>query len=143
MTLLQTNSNLFPSLMDTFFNDDWNIKLPTSRVSSPSVNIVENKNDFQLTFAIPGMNKKDFKIEVENDCLIVSSNITKKKEEKDDEGNFTHREFYYDSFKRSFSLPETVDKEKIGANYENGLLLITLPKTEAALPQPKREIEIV
>ena len=87
-----------------------------------------------------GFKKGDFNIELDNDVLIISSEVKKENESKEE--NYSRREFSVSSFKRAFTLPETVDKEEINAVYEGGILKLTLPKREEALPKPKRLIEI-
>ncbi len=103
-------------------------------VSSPSVNIVEHDHQFNMHLAAPGLEKNDFAIRVENDYLIVSAEKKSEKEETDK--RYTRREFNYSSFKRSFQLDETIDREKITAAYENGVLNITLPKKEESWKKP-------
>jgi HSP20 family protein len=95
-----------------------------------------------VELAAPGKKKEDFNIELEDNVLTISSEARSEKEEKDNEGKYTRREFSYSSFKRAFTLPETVNDYEINASYENGVLHITLPKKEEALPKPKRLIEI-
>jgi HSP20 family protein len=104
------------------------------------VNIRENEKDFELEIAVPGQKKEDFNIEVDENVLTISMENKNQGEVKDD--NFTRREFSYSSFKRAFTLPETVNEEKINASYTDGILRFTLPKKEEALPKPKRMIEI-
>jgi len=89
----------------------------------------------------PGLEKKDFKIELNNSVLTISSEKKVENETKDDQ-QFTRREFSYQSFSRSFNLPETVESEKIAAKYENGILSINIPKKEEAKPKPVKQIEI-
>ena len=103
-------------------------------VSSPSVNIVEQDHQFSMHLAAPGLEKNDFAIRVENDYLIVSAEKKSEKEETDK--RFTRREFNYSSFKRSFQLDDSIDREKISAAYENGVLNITLPKKEESWKKP-------
>ncbi len=103
-------------------------------VSSPSVNIVEQDHQFNMHLAAPGLEKNDFAIRVENDYLIVSAEKKSEKEETDK--RFTRREFNYSSFKRSFQLDDSIDREKITASYENGVLNITLPKKEESWKKP-------
>ena len=94
----------------------------------PAANIIDNEKDFTIELAVPGMNKDDFKINLENDILSIA--VEKEEVEEKDEKNFTRREFRYDGFCRSFSMPDTVDQEKIKADYKNGVLSVTLPKGE-------------
>lgn len=103
-------------------------------VSSPTVNIVEHEHQFNMQLAAPGLEKNDFAIRVENDYLIVSAE--KKTEKEETEKRFTRREFNYSSFKRSFQLEDSIDREKISAAYENGVLNITLPKKEESWKKP-------
>ncbi len=135
--------NSFSNIFDSFFNDDI-LNFPTKvnhwKNTSPSVNIKETEEGFNLELAAPGLVKEDFNLELNDDVLTISSE--KKVENEAQKDNYTRREFSYQSFKRSFSLPESVDHANINAKYENGILSITLPKKEEAKPQPKRLIEI-
>jgi len=107
----------------------------------PSVNIKESTEDFEVEVAAPGFNKNDFRIELNHDLLTVSSEKELDKETKEGQ-QFTLREFSYQSFSRSFTLPNSADSEKIGAKYENGILRILIPKKEEAKPRPARQIAI-
>ena len=131
---LARTSEFLPSLFDDFFRP-WNEWFDNGGVNSrilnvPAVNISENKDDYILSFAIPGMKKDDFHINLEGNILSVSC----EKEEKKDEGDakFTRKEYNYSSFSRNFSLPDEVNKEKIDAKYEDGVLKLSLPKREEA-----------
>ncbi|MGB5553488.1 MAG: Hsp20/alpha crystallin family protein, partial [Flavobacteriaceae bacterium] len=106
----------------------------------PAVNIKENEKDFELELAVPGRKKEDFKIEIDDKVLTVSSEV--KTENEMVEGNYTRREFSFNSFKRAFTLPDTIDEERIKADYVDGLLRFVLPKRKEALPKPKRMIEL-
>ncbi|MBA2612036.1 MAG: Hsp20/alpha crystallin family protein [Bacteroidetes bacterium] len=106
----------------------------------PSVNIKERAEDFKIDLAVPGMDKKDFKVEVDNGVLTVSGERTEEKSEENEK--LTRREFHYGSFKRAFTLPETADVEKINANYKDGLLSLTVGKREDSRLKPKKQITI-
>jgi HSP20 family protein len=108
----------------------------------PAVNVKENDDAFEIEVAAPGMSKKDFRVNLENNVLTISSE--RKEEKKEEEkGHFTRREFSYQSFQRSFTIPENmVEGDKISAKYNDGLLCIHLPKREAVKPKPAREISI-
>jgi len=134
------NGNFFPSIMEEFFRPDWMGGMQNMNVSVPPVNIRETDNSFEVELSAPGKAKEDFNIELENDMLVISSE--QKNENTVEEGKFTRREFSHSSFRRAFTLPETVKDDDIHATYENGILKITLPKKEEALPKPKRMIEI-
>lgn len=110
-----------------------------SKGDVPSVNIIENEKDFVIEFAAPGVKKEDFKINLDNQVLTVSREAEEEKEDKKE--NYTRREFVYKSFSRSFTLPKSVKFDEIAADYNEGILIITLPKKkeEAKLT---REIKI-
>ena len=148
MTLIKFKSDAPVRNMDRmvnfneFFNDFFDNALTTDyrKGSVPAVNISESDEGFHLEMAAPGFIKEDFKLSVENDVLTVSA---EKKSEKDEKGKkFTRREFSYSSFRRSFTLPEMVDTDKIQAAYENGLMTVDLPKKEEAKPQAPKQIVI-
>lgn len=120
-----------------FFNDDaFSNEYSSSR---PLVNISETEEGFGIELAAPGLTKEDFKIDLDNDLLTISA---EHKEENTEEGDkYTKREFNFTSFKRSFTLPDSVDTEAIKGAYENGILTLTLPK-KAEVQKLKRAIEI-
>ena len=126
-------TDLFESLEKNFFNNEERFE-----GTVPAVNIKEDNDKFALELAAPGMKKNDFHINVEKDVLTISSERKEEKEEKKD--NYARREFYYNSFSRSFNLPDTIDVDNIKADYKNGILNITLPKKEET--KVTREIKI-
>ena len=131
--LTTLSDHLFNSSIADFIGSDF-------VTSQPSVNITETEEAFKIDLAAPGLKRKDFVINVENDQLKIS--VENKKEETTETEKFTRREFSYHSFKRNFNLSESVNKEDIGAAYENGILSITMPKKEADQTETKRIIEI-
>jgi HSP20 family protein len=144
MSLVRFSHN-YPSLFDRFFDNelfDWSNKnFSDTNTTLPSVNIKEDVNGFEVEMAAPGFEKKDFKIDLNNNLLTISSE--KKIENETKEGQqFTRREYSYQSFSRSFTLPNTVDSEKISAKYENGILKVAIPKKEEAKPKPVKQIKI-
>jgi HSP20 family protein len=126
-------TDLFDALEKNFFNNEERYE-----GNIPAVNIKEDNDKFVLEMAAPGMKKNDFHISVEKDVLTISSERKEEKEEKKD--NYARREFYYNSFSRSFNLPESIDLENIKADYKNGILNIVLPKKEET--KVSREIKI-
>jgi HSP20 family protein len=139
--LARINRN-YPSLFNDFFGMDF---YPTHYRSNgyknlPAVNIAEDDNGFTLEIAAPGLEKKDFRIDIDNDRLTISSVKEEKSEKVHD--NYTRREFAYNRFNRSFTLPETVDPEKITAVHKNGILTVSIPKREEARPRPTRQIAV-
>ena len=139
-------SNQVPSLFDRFIEGDlfdWsNRNYSLTNTTLPSVNIKKNNDAFVVDVAAPGFDKNDFKLELNNDLLTISSEKKVETETKEGE-QFTKREFSYQSFSRSFTLPHTANAEGIVANYENGILRVTIPKKEEAKPRPSRTIEIL
>lgn len=133
--LLTRNGGDLPTVFDDFFKP-WNqwfdsgTNLLNRVLTVPAVNIVESKDDFKLSFAVPGMKKDDFHINVEGNVLTVSSEKEESKEYG--ENRHTRREYNYTSFTRSFNLPEDVKVDYIEAAYTDGILRLTLPKKEEA-----------
>jgi HSP20 family protein len=140
MSLIKRNDVLFPSLMNEIFKPDWFGGIENHRKALPAVNIKENEKDFELELSVPGRSKEDFNIEIDDNILTISSEV--KTDSNESQNNYTRREFVYSSFKRAFTMPESIDSEKIKASYEEGILKFNLPKKEEALPKPKRLIEL-
>ncbi len=136
----------FGSLIDQFFNNDFfdwsNRNFSLTNTTLPAVNIKEDNDKFQVEVAAPGLKKEDFKIEVNHNMLSISSEKREEKTEGQEGGTYTRREFSYQSFVRSFSLPESVDADKIEASYNDGVLVLNIPKKEEAKPKPARVIQI-
>lgn len=134
-----------PSLLDRFFDGelfDWNNRnFSNTNTTLPSVNIKEDQDKFTVEVAAPGFVKNDFKLELNHNSLTISSEKNVENETKEGE-IFTKREFSYQSFTRSFTLPQVADAERIEANYDNGILTVAIPKKEEAKPKPSRMIEI-
>ena len=147
-SLMKNNSHLFPaipSLLDEFLNRDWiDSSLGTWRSSVPAVNVQETNDDLVIDLAAPGMKREDFKVELDNDVLIISSEQQDSDEKKDQDGNYTRKEFSYHSFQRSFQLPANkVKGNEITAKYEGGILRVIIPKTEDAKRKPVKHIAVV
>lgn len=136
MTYVKFNQ---PSLrtLDSFFDNFVNEKpsAPGSSLNFPPVNISETKDVYELEFNVPGRNKEDFKITVDKNILTVS--FDKKEAAKDEDRKQIKREFTLQPFKRSFTLDEKVIGENIAAKYENGLLILSIPKKEEVKVEPK------
>ncbi|MBW6479979.1 MAG: Hsp20/alpha crystallin family protein [Bacteroidales bacterium] len=132
-----------PGFFEDFFGKDLMPDLFEDRASMsvPAVNVLEDPDNFKIEVAAPGLEKKDFKIDLDNNVLTISSEKEYKHEEEKD-GKYMRREFAYASFKRSFTLPESVDADKIKANYKEGLLYINIPKREEAKQKPPKQISI-
>ena len=132
------NNNVFPSLINEFFNDDFGMNFLNRSHSVPSVNSLENNDSFEIDLAVPGMKKEDFTIEI-NDKVLVISSETSNTIEND---KMRLNEFNFSSFQRSFRVPDSVDQDKIKANYKNGILKIKLPKRKESISRPNRVINI-
>lgn len=149
-TLVKANSTLFPSmpsLLNDLLADDWfNSSLANWRADGntlPAVNVKETNDAFIVEVAAPGMKREDFKVELDNHLLTISSERENQQEERDNAGNYTRREFSYQAFQRSFALPKDhVDGEKIAARYTDGILHITVPKNERSRVKPVKQIQI-
>jgi len=131
----------WPNLVEEFFNGDLFPRFmdAESKQSLPAVNIIESKEDYRIDVAAPGLNKEDFKVNLENNVLTVSS---EKEEKQEEDGKVMRKEFSYYSFSRSFTLPLTVNAEKIRATHKDGILQVIIPKKEEAKEKPSREIKI-
>ena len=139
MNLIQKQNTLIPFFFDDFINRELNLEKSLFE-TFPAVNIKELDSSFQIELAVPGKTKNDFQIEIEDGILTISSNV----EEKNNSDNFkfTKREFSYESFQRTFTLPETIDKTKIDAKYSEGVLCVSLPKLKDSVVQSKKIIKI-
>jgi HSP20 family protein len=138
-------SNQLPSMFDRLFEGDlfdWsNRNFSITNTTLPSVNIKENAEAFVVEVAAPGFSKSDFNLNLNHDLLTISSEKKTENETKEGE-QFTKHEFSYQSFSRSFSLPNLSDGDKIEASYDNGILKINIPKREESKPKLSRQIEI-
>ncbi|GAB4043415.1 Hsp20/alpha crystallin family protein [Spirosoma litoris] len=154
MSLVKFNGNgQLPSLLDEFmgrdmdewfnFNRNWP-GITRSQVGTlvPAVNIKETSEGYQIDVAAPGLKKDDFSLSLHNGKLTVSTKQQAQHEEKNEQGQYTQREFSYHAFSRSFWLPDSCDQEQIQARYENGILHIELPKKEEAKPKAPTQIQI-
>jgi len=140
------NSRPMTNLFDDFFSRDlWSYGLAnnsTTNTTIPAVNIKETAENFEVSMAAPGMRKEDFRVELEGNQLTISSEFENQQEQKEGE-RYTRREFSYQSFQRSFTLPRNVvDVEHIEATYNDGVLRLLIPKREEAKQKPPRTIEI-
>lgn len=138
------NYNNLPSLIDDIFGRDWFeniVEGPAGRTMTPAVNVFEDKDDYRIEVAAPGLKKENFKLDLNQRVLaITSEKMDEQKAEQD--GKFIRKEFSYNSFCRTFALPSSVNAEKISAKYEEGILTVLLPKKEEAKVIPARQIAI-
>ena len=138
MTLIKRNPNWLP-LFNDFFENNWQERNTTT----PAINVKENQKGFDIEVAAPGMTKEDFTIRIDADNNLVISVEKEEKNVVEDENRYLRREFGYSKFTQTMILPENVDKERIAAKMENGVLQISVPKlTEEELKKAQRQIEI-
>ncbi len=141
MNLIRFNQHPVSMLSELLEDFDRNFYSNTERTGMmPAVNIREREDHFLLELAAPGMKKDDFKIKLDNNVLTISSE--QKEESEETQEKFTRKEFHYQSFSRSFTLPKSIDLDKIKADYNNGVLSLNMPKREEAKVAINREIAI-
>ncbi len=149
MTIVKRNGNLmntFPALFSDFFNrdllDSSGSNFSNTGTTLPAVNIKETKENFEVEMAAPGMTKNDFKVELDGNLLTITSETNNQLEENEGD-RYSRKEFSYQSFQRSFTLPkDVVDADKINAKYEDDVLRLLIPKKEEAKQKPPRLIQI-
>ena len=126
MVPVKTNQNWLPSIFKDFFDNEW---MARANATAPAINVIENEKDYKVELAAPGMTKNDFKVSVDesNNLVICMEKKDEKKEEKKD-GKYLRREFSYSRFQQSILLPDNVEKDKISAKVEHGVLFIDIPK---------------
>ena len=141
MLPIRKNQSWLPSIFNDFFDNDW---MERANVTAPAVNVIEHENDYCVELAVPGMSKDDFQVHVDqNDNLVIT--MEKKEEKKNDkkEERYLRREFSYSKFQQTLVLPDDVEKEKISAHVEHGVLTVELPKRKSeATPNVVRHIEV-
>jgi HSP20 family protein len=147
MTLVKWNTprplNTFSNLVDNFLGNDWLENFEQNwAITTPSVNVKETDDKVIVEVAAPGMHKEDFVIKVENDVLNIFAEVKQASETQPENTRFMRREFRYESFRRAFTLPKTIDSEHIEAHYENGILSLDLPKKPEVVNKPTKNIEI-
>ena len=134
----------FPSWIDEVINKNFGTEfMPNfnTGLTSPAVNVLDTANNYLVEMAVPGLKKSDFNISLDNQLLSISAELKSEYEDVDNE-NYTRREFGYSSFKRTFTLPESVETDKISAKYDDGILKVTLPKREEEKKKPLKNIEV-
>lgn len=138
--------NWLPSIFNDFFDNDWMVK---ANATAPAINVFETEQEYKVELAAPGMTKEDFNVHIdeENNLVISMEKKTESNEENQDEekkqGRYLRREFSYTKFQQTMILPDDVDKEKISAQVENGVLNINLPKyTEQEKEKNKKVIDV-
>ena len=149
MNLVRRNGG-FPSWVSNFFDGslfdrdmkDFGSDLFPSRlgINVPTANITETAKEYELELAAPGLERKDFNVEVEDNVLTISAE--KEEERREDESKYSRREYSFNSFSRSFTLPEGVRDDKIDAKYDNGVLRVSIPKEKETQAKPARKVAV-
>jgi HSP20 family protein len=142
------NGGLFPALANDFLTEQFLTPrllgfegdFFNEGMTIPPVNVSETSKEFKMDLSVPGMKRDDFKVNIENGALTISSE--KEEEKKEDDKNYKRREYSYNKFSRTFQLPENVDENNINAKYDNGILQVTIPKKEVTQTKPKKEIKV-
>ena len=151
LTTRKNGGRSFPSLANEFFNADrWlgsslfdldsNLVAPDTWGLVPGANISETDKAYSIELAVPGLEKKDFKVEVQDGVLHISAEREEEKSEEDK--NYRRQEFSYHSFSRAFTLPDNLLLDKIEASYTHGILHLTLPKKEITVSKPSKQIKV-
>ena len=138
---VRRTQNWLPSIFNDFFDYDWMVK---ASATAPAINVFETEKEYKFELAAPGMTKDDFNVHIdENDNLVICMEKKSDNKEEKKDGRYLRREFSYSKFQQTMILPENVDKEKIVATVEHGVLNVTLPKlSEEEVKKPNRQIEI-
>lgn len=144
MLQVMNSNSWFPTLFDEFFNNDW---MPKMKATAPAVNVKEDVKAYTMEVAAPGIKKEFCRINIDADgnlSLAIENKLEHKEENKEDKKeHYLRREFCYSNYQQTFTLPDDVDKEKIAAKVEDGVLTITLPKvSKEEIKQAQRQIEI-
>ena len=142
MTPVKRNQEWLPSFFNDFFDNNWMMK---ANSTAPAINVIENEKDYKVELAAPGMVKDDFKITLnpDNELVIEMEKKSETKEEDKEKKKYLRREFSYSKFQQAILLPDNVEKDKISAKMENGILFIEIPKTgKEPVEQAAKAIEV-
>lgn len=141
MALIRRNQNWLPSVFnDLFDNNDWIER--THAITSPAVNVIERENEYSVEIAAPGMTKDDFNVHLDEEGNLVISLEKKVNNEEKENGHYLRREFSYSQFRQVMILPDDVDRDKISAHVENGVLTVDLLKKSQEATKEAKKIEI-
>lgn len=140
MPIRKNNQNWLPSIFNDFFDNDW---MEKTNATAPAINVIETENAYKVEVAAPGMKREDFNIHLtEDNELVISMEKKTENKEEDKSRRYLRREFSYSKFQQSLILPDNVDKEKISASVNDGVLTIELKKFADGEKKMKKEIEI-
>ena len=140
MVPVRKNQNWLPDIFNDFFDNDWMVR---TNATAPAINVLENENSYDIEVAAPGMTKNDFNVHIdENGNLAIEMEKKVENKENDKKGHYLRREFSYSKFQQTMVLPDDVERDKISAKVENGVLNVRIPKVEKKAAETKRSIEI-
>ncbi|SFK58742.1 Hsp20/alpha crystallin family protein [Proteiniphilum acetatigenes] len=140
MAIIRRTNNWLPSIFNDFFGNEW---MENSSRSVPAINIQQNEKGFTVEVAAPGMTKEDCVVRIDDDNnLVISFEKKNEQEEKDKKGAYLRREFSYTQFQRRMVLPQNIEKDKISAKVENGVLTVEIPTVEEDKVSTSKLIEI-
>ena len=138
MVPVRKTQNWLPDIFNDFFDNDWMVR---TNATAPAINVLENEHSYEIEVAAPGMKKDDFKVHIdENGNLAIE--MEKKTDEKEEKkhGHYLRREFSYSRFQQTMVLPDDVERDKISAKVENGVLNVIIPKVEKTKPEDSKRV---
>lgn len=139
LPLMRRTNDWMPNVFNDFFDTDF---MPRINATAPAINVIETEKDYKVELAAPGMRKDDFQVHINNEGNLSIKMESKKENEQKEKGRYLRREFSYSKYEQTLILPDDVEKDKISAKVTDGVLTITLPKTEVKVVDPTRQIMI-
>ena len=141
MMPVRRTQNWLPSIFNDFFDNDW---MERANATAPAINVIESENDYKIELAAPGMTKKDFNVHIDEDNNLVIA-MEKKEQKKEEKKNsrYLRREFSYSKFQQTMILPNDVEKDKITAQVEDGVLTVDIPKRNEEASKIQKCIEVI
>ncbi len=137
---VRRTQNWLPSIFNDFFDNDW---MERANATAPAINVIESENDYKIELAAPGMTKKDFNVHIDEDNNLVIAREKKKKKKKEKKtSRYLRREFSYSKFQQTMILPNDVEKDKITAQVEDGVLTVDIPKRNEEASKIQKCIEV-
>ncbi len=139
LPLMKRTNDWMPSVFNDFFDTDF---MPRINATAPAINVIETEKDYKVELAAPGMRKDDFQVHINNEGNLSIKMESKKENEQKEKGRYLRREFSYSKYEQTLILPNDVEKDKISAKVTDGVLTVTLPKSEVKVSDPTRQIMI-
>ncbi|MDY6380667.1 MAG: Hsp20/alpha crystallin family protein [Bacteroidales bacterium] len=139
LPLMKRTNDWMPSVFNDFFDTDF---MPRINATAPAINVIETEKDYKVELAAPGMRKDDFQVHINNEGNLSIKMESKKENEQKEKGRYLRREFSYSKYEQTLILPDDVEKDKISAKVTDGVLTVTLPKSEVKVSDPTRQIMI-